>query len=504
MEISRFMDEYRKHSPRDFFNWLSKGNFLEIRILTDMHGNKFADWNLIPKLADAVGCESRFSSLFIDSYEQLEKILLYKIGGFPLTRLYNIFIGVNPRRKVHVKSKKGLLYKSYYGGIAGTSHIQTVLCDIEHIGERSGNATEAMLQECIDGAEHLVRILNLKSYWINISGNGTHLWFDLEEPIDLPVPSFRETEDKVKYNLKEDPIYTLIKTYNRFIEKLNKRLKEFNPNLKVDEGAKDISRIARLVGSWNVKTGKKARAVGTIKTGCNTEDFKVTLNKGINKIFMAAKPILNKEARKVQEKASQTSKYRCNHLNIGETPLVKLLLSGLLPSTLSRNHFLERSMARLLRDNNISIDDISHLISDIDAVQHKAIQVDPDYLDDEELFNPEMVNSYCIACKVDLVYPILDDVPEVTGIDYISEEQYLVADTYSTGTLEEMAINNADKNWTKDYMCIKRIIRQLSFTCSKSQIFFTIKLLLKDEWEYWHRNRIILQLLNKTRRMNGN
>lgn len=501
MEISRYMDEYRKHSPRVFFDWLSKGRVLEVRILTDMKGRKFADWSLMPELAEAANCEYRFSSLFIETYDQLLKILLYKVRNYPLTRLYNIFIGVNPRRKVHVKTKKGLLIKSYYGGIAGTSHIQTILCDIEHMGDRTGNASEAMIEDCIRGAKYLVTQLKLEDYFINISGNGVHLYFSLEEPIHLKIPSFKEFSDKLKYNLKEDPIYTNIKTYNRFIEKLNKMLQEFNPKLKVDEGAKDIARIARPVGSWNVKAGKRARAVGTIKQGCSTEELKFTLNKGINKTFMSAKPVLNKELRKVKEKAILSSKYRCNHLSLSETPLVKLLLSGLLPSTLSRNHYLERSLARLLRDNNIEMSQIGQLISQIDMVQHKAIQCDPDYLDDDECFNPEMVNSYCIGCKIDLVYPILDDVPTVTE-GFITEEHYNTLNNYSWKTVESMGSTNTAKDWAKNYVGVKNLIRQLSDNHSKSSIFFSIKLLLRDEWDYWHRNRIVLQLLNKTRKIN--
>ena len=163
MEIERYMSLYKEHSPEEFYNWLSKGRPMEVRFLSDMRGQKFKNWKLIRDLGDVLGLETRYNSLFIKNYSQLRSILLYKVTLFgkeyPLTRLYNIFVGVNPKRKVKLKGANGLLYDSYYGGIAGTSHIQTILCDIEHIGEREGNATEAMLEECIQGAKYLVKTL---------------------------------------------------------------------------------------------------------------------------------------------------------------------------------------------------------------------------------------------------------------------------------------------------------------------------------------------------------
>jgi hypothetical protein len=490
MEIERFRLLYRKHSPKEFFDWASQGRTMELRFLSDRFGNKFKDWHIIMKLAGEVKAEFRFNSIYVDSWEQVKKVLTFRIKGIPATRLYNIFVSVNPRRKVYVKSKSGLLYQSYYGGIAGTEYVQNVLADIEHIGERKGNATEIMLEECINGAKYLVDYYELKDYYINISGNGVHLWFRLEQPIELPVPTFVEYETKVKYNLKEDPIYTEIKTYNRFIEKLDKVLQEYNPKLKVDEGAKDLSRIARLPGSWNVKAGKKPRCCGTVK-----KENKI--NNNINQNYASAKPNNNKLVKNLRKTAKRSRKYRYNHLNIRECPLVQLLLSGYLPSNLSRNHYLEQSFAKILADNGMCPDDIPELISEIDIIQRKAIQVDPEYLDSDEPFNSEMVNSYCIACKIDLYYPILEDIPEVAD-NLISEKKYDTWNKYSETTINL----SAKKDYTKprDYMELKKLIRDLVDKYDKMSAFFTIKKLYLDEWDYYHRNKIIFQLLNKTRK----
>ena len=470
---------------------------MEIRFLSNYKGEKFNNWNLIRTLGENLSLEYRYNSLFITTYEELKNILLFKIGKYPLTRLYNIFISVNPKRKIMVKTKSGILRKSYYGGIAGTSHIQTILCDIEHIGERAGNATEEMLEECIQGAKYLVKTLKLESFFINISGNGVHLWFDLEEPIELPLPKFTEFADKVKYNLKEPEIYSWIKTYNRFIEKLDKMIKEYNPKLKVDDGAKDISRIARPVGSWNVKAGKTARAVGTVVK-------LVLINKGINKSFLAAKPLLDKESQVFRKVKAKSSNNRFNALTIQESPLYKLMVSRLLPSTLSRNHYLEQSFARLLRDNDISLNEINELISTIDIVQMKNVQVDPDYLDGEDIFNPETINTYCYACKIEFVYPIMEDTQAITD-GFITEKHFNSLNTYSDTTVEKMVAAGffTPEGFDGSYFSLKSLIRNLIDKHERSTVFFTLKYLLKDDWEYLYSNKIIQQIMNKTRQRHG-
>jgi len=488
------MDLYKKHSPEEFFNWLAKGKVLEVRFLSDYHGKKFNNWDLIETLATTFNLEKRFNSLFISTYKQLIDILLYRINGYPLTRIYNIFISVNPKRKVFTKSNSGILHKTYYGGIAGTSHVQTILCDIEHIGERESNATEVMLEECIQGAKYLVKLLQLEDYWINISGNGVHLWIAMNPAIELPTVSFREvtvkTKPAVKYNLKEEPINTFIKNYNRFIEILNKALKEFNPNLKVDEGAKDIARIARPVGSWNVKAGKTARAVGTV-----VQENKINIY--INQKYAAAKPIFNQEARKYKEIKSHSSNHRYNLLNIRDIPLYKLMVNQLLPSTLSRNHYLEQSFARLLRDNDIPLDAVSEVIAEIDAVQQKAIQVDPDYLDDEEPFNAETVNHYCYACKLDFIYDIMEEIPDIAD-GFITDEHYKSLNSYGDKTIEKMSLHIKEK--PNSYFELKCLIRNLIDLHERSIVFFSLKELSKNDWPYLDKNKVILKIMNKTRR----
>ena len=189
----------------DFYNWLEH-DITELRFLSDCKGNKFKSWQFIHKLSRKIKAECRYNSIFVSNYQQLNEVLKY-------SQDFNIFIGVNSRRKVFTVSKDGLLRKTYYGGIAGVSRISHILCDIEHIGERKENASVDMINECILGAKHLVKCFGIDNYYINVSGHGVHLWIKLDEPLDLPIPPFTEINGKIKYNLKDDSIRPFMNHY---------------------------------------------------------------------------------------------------------------------------------------------------------------------------------------------------------------------------------------------------------------------------------------------------
>jgi len=211
--------------------------------------------------------------------------------------------------------------------------------------------------------------------------------------------------------------------------------------------------------------------------------------------------MVDKDKKDYITKVQKTNKYRYNHLNIRESPLYKLMVREFLPSILSRNHYLEMSFARIIRDNEIDLDSIQVVINEINEVQRKEIQVDPDYIEDEEPFNSETVNSFCIGSKVDLVYPLLEEVPEIYE-DYIDDERYNQLNSYSKKAIEQLKISDIKK--PENYLELKNLIRNLVDENSRASVFYTIKLLLYEEWDYYDRNRIIQQLLNKTRRRDKN
>ena len=214
---------------------------------------------------------------------------------------------------------------------------------------------------------------------------------------------------------------------------------------------------------------------------------------------MAVKPLISKESQEYKAIKVQSKNHRYNALNISESPLAKLMVSRLLPSTLSRNHFLEQSFARLLRDNEIAEDEVTQLISKMDMAQQKVVQVDPDYLDDSEPFNPETVNSYCYKCKVDFVYEIMEDVPDITE-GYIYESHYDNLNSYGEKTIEAMKLENLNLKVPNSYFELKSLIRNLVDQFDRADVFFTLKNLLKEDWEFLDRTKLIQKLLNKTRR----
>ncbi len=487
MEIKRYRELYNKFSPREFFDWASEGKVMELRFLNDSRGNKFENWSLMEALSRHFKVEKRYNSLFVDNWDTVRDILLYKLNGVPLTRTYNIYMSVNPKRKINMKSKNGLIYKTYYGGLVGVETIQNVACDIE-LKNRDGSATESEIEECIEGAKFIVKMLECHNYYINVSGNGAHLWMKINPAIEMILPGHIETPDQIIYDRKQEDFWKQYKTYSRFIEKMDRLVQTHNPRIKVDEGAKDMCRILRPVGSWNVKVGKTQRAVGTV--ACET-----LLGYSITQKFMAAEPLIEKTLKKDLKIAKLTRNFRYNHLNIHECPLYQLLISQKLPSILSRNHYLEQSFARILKDNHIDSKDIAPLIFKMSQVQCKTIQVEPLYLSDDEQFNSESVNHYCVESHIDLIYPILEDVPTVQE-GFISEQHYDTLNSYSRDTMEKIGFKIARP---QNYMSLKKEIRLMCDKFPKLTVFFTMKMAYLSDWEYYDKNRIILQLLNKTR-----
>ena len=524
MEIEKYLNQYKKYSPRVFYEWVSQGRVMEVRFLTDYRGEKFSAWSLIRELAEKLDLEYRYNSLFITSFDDLKFILLFKgLNNYPLTRLYNIFISINPKRKIYMKSKNGLLYKAYQGSIVGTSHIQNSLCDIEHkyrnyhtfkemkdflltirekvpdnmvnefLEKAKGSSTELMLEECILGAKHIVKALKLKDYYINLTGNGANLWIRFNPEMEMVLPNYTELDDKIKYNYKEESFMKQYKRYNRWIVKLDKILQNYNPFLKVDDGAKDLSRITRPPGSWNVKINKTHRAVGTVFTEVKDNQYNIL----INKQYMAVEPLISKASNKYVKSIKRSRNNRYNHLSIIEAPLYKLLVSKMLPSSLSRNHYLEQSFARILRDNEIDFNQIQYSITKMNEVQGKNVQVDPEYLQDDEEFNSETVNSYCITCRVDLVYPLLDGVLIVK--DFINELKLIELKSYSAKTIEILLKDIEIPAKPKTYHELKMLVRNLIDVNSRSNTLFILREIYKNEIDYYDRNNIFTQLINKTR-----
>ena len=152
------------------------------------------------------------------------------------------------------------------------------------------------------------------------------------------------------------------------------------------------------------------------------------------------------------------------------------------------------------RNSKLDVQNIIHSIEKgvIDRSSLKILLIEiRDYLPEDSVFNSEMINHYCIESEIDLVYPLLEIIPEITE-DYISEEKYKILDSYSDATIKSMTIHNIIK--PQNYISLKNAIRNLvDLGHSRSSIFFTMKYLYYEKWEYYNKNRIILQLLNKTR-----
>jgi hypothetical protein len=467
----------RVQTQREFFDFLSLGKTIEIRIISDKHGEKFSDFDLISSMGKHLGCATRFNSFYVHDRDTFVKVLNTPFNGQTFATDYNCYAGANPRRMIWMKSKYNKEdYKSYFGGLLGVGRFQTLLCDIEHI-HREGNASAEMIEECRKAAEYVLLLSKCKDYYILNSGHGVHLYMRLEMPIDMPEPL---KEDKT-YDINNVTYRTFLKTYEYLLMSLNKEMRVVYPGIKIDEGAKDISRVGRIPGTYNQKPNKERREVCVINRGYGIGIPATTIEGAMRVCHLKTKIDIQKPQ----------NNRKVSVANLWEEPVVKLLLSRKLPSTLSRNHYLEFQLSRLIRDSGIQMDDIRDLEMEINRVQEKNCSIDPKYLKDLAPFTPEVVNAWCYGNKIDLVYPVkMEKIVVDKCVLTDADVEYLETQEDKTGI-------EFPQNTT--YGDIKAIIYRLCQTHSRMQVYLMLKNNFKSDWEYWKRNKLAQQLLNKTK-----
>lgn len=491
MEIKSIREQYNQHPPKEFFDWWfseTKGGVMELRFLSDKYGKSFKNWKLIVELSKYVKCFGRKLSLFITSFDQYKKIITSKYRGEPIAKYFNIFFSINPKKKHPIPRKDGTLYKGYSGKYGGVRGIKFVGFDIEFEG-RDGDASEADLKNCITGAKFMMYFLKLEDYFLNVSGSGTHLILSLDEEITLPTLPYDIRENKWGYKdtyFEEIPEFTKIKkAYWHFIEYMDKKLKEKFPELKVDPGCKDFTRILRPPATMNVKQGRTPRFVGTIEKMYGN-------NEGMRAILLKHKPKITSSHRKKVE-TFYSGDHRYSAATLRSAPIVQLLTSRKLPEG-GRNHYLELQLALLMKQNNIRERDIPDIISDINNTQHKNVNVRPEYLDEYATFNPETVNTWCANNHIMPVYEIMYGSPFLPNKRQISEERFDEWDDITFG-----AMNVNEKTFEIEYKYIKEYIEKKRKDGYEKQKLY---LLLRDSiesrkgnWEFW--KHIIRVMLNK-------
>lgn len=491
MEIKKFMDLYLENPPEEFFKWWferTDNGIMEIRFLSDRTGNKFNNWNLIKKLSEEINCFGRKLSLFINSYQQYEKIILYKLErGEKIREFYNLFFSINPKKRHPIPRKDNSLYKGYSGKYGGVRNISFFGFDIE-FENREGEASEAQLDICIQGAQFIIDFLKLQDYYLNLSGSGIHLISSLDTPIEIPEMTYRIAKNKWGIDdvfFIETPEFNNIKrSYWNFIEYMDKKLKEFFPMLKVDEGCKDFTRILRPPASKNVKVKRTPRYVGTIKRSSGN-------NTGIRDLILGLKPKETKSLKKAINKI-YGGEHRYTATTLYTAPIVQLLLSRKLPEG-GRNHYLELQLALLMRQNKIAETDCINLINEIDIIQQKNINIRPEYLNPESTFNTETVNTWCINNGIMPIYEIMLEKPLLQENERVTNEQFDEWDScswLSSASLEDFNYQNIKEEIKKN--------REISSLLSKQEIYLRLKKSSKEHktnWEFW--KEIVRILLNK-------
>jgi len=405
MMIDDIYKTYEKYTIEDFWKWMyEKGkHVVEIRILG---GKTHVDYEYLRSFAKSHDLVMFGSSFFVSSSEELEII----INDEKIVKNYNVYYGLNPRKKVFYYSKKyKKAYLRYGTKSVAVKQLKFIPFDIEAV-DRKGDATPDQLRKAMKLADAIIRILSNKFKWedyITIcSGNGIHLIFRIPDGITIPEAESHidYAQEEVRYKMKPEFV-RMARIGNKFLEKIESACKEDGEwmfGAKFDRVG-DLARVLRLPFTLNNKPEydvPRRSGVMDIHTQKWSDDyFKVP-----DKLLSLRGPV------KVEGAFSHHS-HDDRHVYTPEdlrtSPIAQLLLMENLPSG-SRNHYLEFQFALLMRDNNIMPEQVQGLIDDINSIQGKKINVDPQYLKEGEHFNQDVVNAWCINNLMAPVYPVLE------------------------------------------------------------------------------------------------
>jgi len=384
---------------------------MEIRILKGIIN---PDYEQLKNFANKNGLKLIGGSFFVSSYEQLLCIVKNPV----FRNNYNIYYSLNPRKKCY-KIYNGKTYADYGGKNVNVKYIRFVPFDIESLS-RSNIATDDELLNSIKFADYIIKHLYDKFQWKDYvkicSGNGVHLIYRLDKDIELPELEYKINTELQKIIYIETREFKGLKTcVNKLLKDSDKKLNGMF-NCKFDNTG-DLARVLRLPLSKNNKPEyTEKRYCGILSIGLNDAGC---LNKGMTKSLHGRAKIIIDMLEVKKYKKNNNIKIDLQHQYTKDTikycPLAKLLL--IKQESGNRNHYLEMQFALLLKENGILPDDIPELISEINGVQGKGIQVSADYLPDDARFNPEIVNRWCVMNLIKPTYiPLYADKPEIIDI----------------------------------------------------------------------------------------
>ena len=478
---------------RQWFEWWQDGNknaVMEIRILPSHHYNEQQIIDEVKKVNyetynHDVPIRGFGNSFFITEVEELIKILTTHKNWF---RYCNLYYGVNPRRQVFRYSKKNSSKFLCYGkGYAGISQIKYIPFDIES-SLRKGVATFQQLRDSLVLANDLKSLFLDKHKWNNFylldSGGGHHLVYKLDELIQIPEfdYEFDKVMEKIIYNIYGDREFNSVKRcINNFLQKINiKSRKHYNCNV---DSVGDAPRIMRLPYSinWKGEQGAKVKLIEHNFSGKNIGlTTKLLTFKTKNKQF--DKNFIRKPGRKIR-----------NIDELRTEPLVKLLLTPNLP-TGNRNHYLELSLAYLLRGNNFYINNegVVELLSEIERVQGRMPQVDSQYLDPSMKFYSNTINNWC---EIHMFPPVYELLPKSVVRRKVYLPQFQIFNIYSQITSPIRNIRDVLNDYAKH---ISKTIN-ISFECRELLIDLNKKLIgifgIERAKYYW--NHYVVEYLEK-------
>ncbi len=470
-----------------YWEWLIRGGeAVEITM-------KDSDWETVKEYASKVAMQTGMTthqygkSFFCENADQLKEFLLIFAKSGVRS---NTYVGINPRKKIWMLSKKGTTYKGYRGVNVGVACMSNIFVDIDanrKDGTKAATEEELLLTRlcCDDVEKKLEEVFGLRRHIRIFSGNGYQLMYPLHKPLTYKDLAYTKVGEEIVYTESEE--FELLKSACRLaIQPAMKGVEK--GRAKIDH-TWDLRRVGRLPWTRNWKDPSKEIWAAIDKHDDRPSD----VDAGERILEIARKHQQHVASGKRTQSFSVSKKEYADINELVNEPLVQLLLSGPLPSG-NRNHYLEMQLAILLRDNTKTISPVeeANLLREIGRAQGRPFNAATQYLPRNATFSRNTVNMWCAMERRPPVYKFgLDPMPP------IDESKLAQFDAVDMNDVERMFAYHYEKTFkiplepSQDAAVIIERMRNKApgiRTFPFMYACYVRGLVVKEEWEYWRDN----------------
>jgi len=445
------------------------------------------DWEPVKKIAQAISTitgnevSSFGKSIFIEFAEDYECL----IRVIARTRLKsNVYVGVNPRKKIWLLSKSGKSYQSYRGTNSAVSAFNSVFIDIDCDREDEKKAATddeiAAAKAVADDVDKVMaEVFGLRYRIRAFSGNGFQVFYPLNTVVFSPGVPYEKLGDEIVYTETEE--FALFKNVAKYA--VAPALRGVAQGRAKIDRTWDLRRVGRLPFTRNWKDPSDPRWCKVVDVCTDRSDDDAWL-----KMLRVAKTGTEYKlrGRKINKKVLTLKRWKKPQDMLKE-PLVQILLQKRLPSGY-RNHYLEMQLAILLRDHESTIDpkNLGSILADISRMQGRPFAASTDYLPKDAVFSEAVVNKWCMLEREPMLYEWEKPLDQAKLAEWKKhayksevEEKYLevcknILNLESAPTLDTDEILERFRHPPKP-----TAFSPFVFVC------FARSIVEKDDWPYW-------------------